>query len=742
MSLTLCSRCQFANSADARTCQGCGFPLGQGEPGQVTELLAPSQERGPQQPDSGRDRLRGRLQALTEGRFRIEGRLGLGGMAAVYLASDLNLGRKVAIKVLLHGVSLEPGMRDRFRREGQAIAMLDHRNIVQVFHVEHHDDLSFYVLEYVRGGSLGDVMEREEGMPVEAVCGWFAQLADALDYAHAKGIVHRDLKPANVLLDPDGNAKLTDFGIARVEGRAKQTATGLLVGTAAYMSPEQWNAQEITAASDQYSLGILLYEMLGGRPPFEGSALSLLRMHAETTPPPISEVRPDCPKALARVIRRMLEKDPARRWPTLESAAVAAGAFHPTDGVVVKPSVKGPERGRSQRTDRTPSRVTAAIRSHPRASAGMGVVLFAVPLTVWGLPEVMSSMTSTRPTTELAEIEGPESVVLMDSIADSLETPMETEPVPVREDRPPSPVRIDGVPEGFSLEIGQRRALTARVLDARGGVLSGTPVSWRSNRPEVVEVDAGSDPPEAIARATGSAVLSVSAGSISTTVDVEVEVGQPSVEIAVDPPFLRLAERATAQLTATVIGGSPGEATVQWTSRVPEVATVDEMGRVTAGQAGQTEIRVVAGGAVRTIEVTVEPAVVPISVADLSTRLSFDAAEELLMGSISFTAVGTVGSPWCAEVEVSRDGVLAETRLIPIDPAAGSSEHSYSISIDQGPLSRQRPRETARMTPQVTLWSQQCPHRTNQEPLGQVTGNDVCLVGRSIGGWVVEDCGR
>jgi serine/threonine-protein kinase len=243
------------------------------------------------------------------GRYRLEERLGAGGMADVWIARDLELDRTVAVKLL--------GPRAdavRFEREARAIASLSHPNICRLFDYGSEDGRPFMVFEYLPGGTLEDRFTSGEPLEDESVQAIAAGLAAGLAHAHEHGLVHRDLKPANVVFDEEGHAKITDFGIARVTGADTLTQEGTLLGTAAYMSPEQASGRQATPASDVYSFGVMLYRMLGGRLPFESrTAVDMLRSHVHETPAPLSALRPDVPPELAAVAERSLAKDPAAR---------------------------------------------------------------------------------------------------------------------------------------------------------------------------------------------------------------------------------------------------------------------------------------------------------------------------------------------------------------------------------------------------------------------------------------------
>jgi tetratricopeptide (TPR) repeat protein/tRNA A-37 threonylcarbamoyl transferase component Bud32 len=253
------------------------------------------------------------------GKYELRERLGRGGMAEVYKAYHPGLNRFVAIKILHPFLADDPDFLGRFQREAQAIAQLHHPNIVQVFDVDSQGDQHYIVMEYLQGQSLKTELDehflRGERLPVERVLELFHALLDAVGYAHARGLIHRDLKPTNVMIEPDGRVVLTDFGIAQMVDAVKLTATGVTVGTPAYMSPEQGQSQPIDARTDIYALGIMLYECLTGQIPFGGdTAAAVLLKHVTAPIPSIREVRPELPEAFESILAKALAKNPTERY--------------------------------------------------------------------------------------------------------------------------------------------------------------------------------------------------------------------------------------------------------------------------------------------------------------------------------------------------------------------------------------------------------------------------------------------
>ena len=267
-----------------------------------------------------------RLREVTRGEYEIERELGRGGMAAVFLARDLALDRKVAIKVMSPALLAGEGMVARFQREAITVAKLDHPHIITIHAVRQVEELHFLVLKFVAGRSLESILHTAGPLPLPIARALLHQVGHALGYAHRRGVVHRDVKPGNILVDIDGNAVVTDFGIAKVAESTTQTQTGAIVGTPAYISPEQCYAETATGLSDQYALGVVAFEMLTGRPPFTGTSFVVMQSHVEAPVPSIRELRPDVPDALEAAIARMLAKKPEDRFPTMAHALAAMEA--------------------------------------------------------------------------------------------------------------------------------------------------------------------------------------------------------------------------------------------------------------------------------------------------------------------------------------------------------------------------------------------------------------------------------
>jgi eukaryotic-like serine/threonine-protein kinase len=269
-----------------------------------------------------------RVGELIADRYELEELVGEGGMSSVYRAHDTVLERSVAIKVLHEHYSSDPEYVERFRREARAIARLAHPNVVTVIDRGEWDDRQFIVFEHVAGENLKSVVERVGAMPVRRAVVLGIQIARALAYAHELEIVHRDVKPHNVLLDPGGAAKVTDFGIARtLDVDEALTQTGTVMGTGQYLSPEQANGGRGDERSDQYSLGVVMYELLAGEVPYSGGNLMAIAMrHVNDPVPSVREHRPEVSPRLDSVVATAMAKSPEDRFPSMQAMVTALEA--------------------------------------------------------------------------------------------------------------------------------------------------------------------------------------------------------------------------------------------------------------------------------------------------------------------------------------------------------------------------------------------------------------------------------
>ena len=325
---------------------------------------------------------------MTVGSYRIIEQVGLGGMATVFKAYDPGTERYVAIKIISPQFAQHPEFRERFRREAKAIANLEHPRIVPVHAFGEEGETAYLVLRYMDTGTLRDLVN-EHPMDLAEASRLIVQIAGALDYAHRNGVIHRDVKPSNVLIDSEGNSYLTDFGIAKiVEATIELTRTGTAMGTPQYMSPEQCRGdKKLTAATDIYSLGVMMYQMVTGRVPFDADTpLAVIHQHLNDPLPPPRQINPEISEAMEKVLLKALAKDPEDRYSTAaEFAAAVSGA------------------GRAAPTERAPVASAAApLPAKPKSESG-GLRRFwwvGASLGALGLIAVLAIGFWSRPRTE------------------------------------------------------------------------------------------------------------------------------------------------------------------------------------------------------------------------------------------------------------------------------------------------------------------------------------------------------
>jgi uncharacterized protein YjdB len=541
-----------------------------------------------------------RLRRATEGEFVIGRELGRGGMAAVFLADELSLDRQVAIKVMSPGLFLSEGMVERFRHEAVTIAHLHHPNIVSVYSVRQAEGLHFFVMRYVQGRSLEQVIQQAGRLPLPVVRSILHQVGSALTYAHRRRVVHRDIKPGNILLDADGNAVVTDFGIAKAAESPSQTMTGALVGTPAYMSPEQCRGAEVSGASDQYALGAVAYEMLAGVPPFSGSTYTVLQAHVEHPPLPLRERLADCPPEVEAAVLRMLAKSPADRFPRIADAMAALGAEPLADDDPLRLELTQLTAATAAASATQPRAPSSAVAPAARGSAVAGIAILPPPAGLevgdsFVLAAIVRGHNGTRlPPASVSWSADPPDVLKLDSGGGPAyavgagstvltATCKGARAVLTVEVSPPRADEIVIEPPEHGIRAGDEIHLEAIARDKRGRLIA-RPVSWQSADPGTATVTGAG---VLLAQAPGLARITAVLDSVRTGIALPV---LPARVAAIHIPERPAAVAGdTFTLTATPVdrwGGPLPDRTVLWSSSDVRVAVVAAGGRVHALRPG------------------------------------------------------------------------------------------------------------------------------------------------------------
>jgi predicted Ser/Thr protein kinase len=341
-----CVHCHTPLPDNSRYCFACGADVSGGAGPASTSNVEVLQQR---------------LQRLIEGKYEIIRLLGKGGMGAVFLAHDLTLEREVAIKVLPPDVAQDEQVVRRFQQEAKTAAKLDHPNIIPIYRVESEGGLNYFVMKYVSGTSLEDVLERRQPLAIDYVQRVLWEAGCALGHAHQRGVVHRDVKPANIIFDHEARVTLTDFGISKaLQAATGFTATGMIIGTPHYMAPEQAKGGSVDGRADQYSLGIVGYRMLTGELPFSGDSMhTILYKHIFEEVPLATTRRADVPDFLATALARALAKEPEQRFATMEEFATAVWPEQPVAAPGRAAAARAPKARRVGTAD-APTEVTSA----------------------------------------------------------------------------------------------------------------------------------------------------------------------------------------------------------------------------------------------------------------------------------------------------------------------------------------------------------------------------------------------
>jgi serine/threonine protein kinase len=631
------------------TCEACGAALA------PTSDVRQAATTGPRQTESDTmwapvvERLRTALAA----EFEIEKALGYGGMAAVFRARELALNRFVAVKVMAPGLLLGDGMLERFRQEAITIANLQHANIIAVHSVRAVEDLYLFVMQYVPGRSLERVLRESGPLTLTSVRAIMYHVGSALDYAHRRGVVHRDVKPANILLDADGDPIVTDFGIAKVAEAPGYTRVGTVVGTPAYMSPEQCMGHDVGPASDQYAVGIVAYEMLAGRTPFTGTGMAMMRAHAGEPPPALRSLRADVPERVEQAVMRMLAKNPEDRFPDLAAAAEAL--------------------------DATPLGALGPVRAEMSALA-------AASHAEISLAEIVRSRkTSAVQSPTPAQASAP---------SRGLGKTVRTAVTSIELDHPSDPI-----------EVGDCIVLHAAARTESGTTVEATRLVWESSNTGVATIDAAG---VVTAKAIGTTTITASAGTVQGTVDLVV-VAPEVASIEIDAPTqVRAGTETTLSAHALDRHGKPMDARIRWVSRNPSVAIVTDGGTISAKRRGVAVIVAESGGTARAVSITVTPppvisvvidGVPPAAVVGTAVRLRSivrtarggtrypEHAVEWTSSDPSVATVaddGTVTArkPGRATISATSEGVRAQVEMTVVTVRA----HSVIVTSPDGPL--------------------------------------------------------
>ena len=506
-------------------------------------------------------------------------------------------------------------------------------------------------MQYIPGRSLDRVLRDHGRLSLTSTRAILYHVGAALDYAHRRGVIHRDVKPANILLDADGDPVVTDFGIAKVAETPGYTRVGTVVGTPAYMSPEQCMGHDVGPASDQYALGIVAYEMLSGQTPFTGGGLALMRAHTDHEPPPLRAARADVPERIETAVMRMLAKRPEARFPDLASAIEALDA-HPLSGL-------GP------------------VRAEMSALAGAAEAETSIA-------EIVRAPRSPAPASQMP------SAPVSDRSARTMRSALES-------------IALTGPAQ--PIEIGDCIVIDAVPRTQSGARATHVRLTWSSSNDDVATVDAAG---VVTAKRVGSVAITASAGSIESTVEIVVVAPHVAAIEIEAPGEIRSGSRATMSARTLDRHGDPIDAPVTWTSRNESVASVTERGTLIAKRRGSAVIVAESGGVARAVTVTITaapvvdividgvPAVLVVGATvllraivraarstddDRSRGVTWNSSDPAI-ATISADGTLTARSPGQTTITATSDGVRGEARVTVVSVRA----HSIVVAPLPSPL--------------------------------------------------------
>lgn len=649
-----CQRCGAPVEVGSLFCGSCGVDVTSPDRDETLEVTTGG---SPKAAGPSRSTMRQMLREATLGEYEILDELGRGGMATVFRAHDISLDRKVAIKVMAPHLLEGEGMAERFKLEARTAAQLSHPHIIPIYAVRESASILFFVMKYVEGRALDEIIARTGQLPIPMVKDILIKVGGALGYAHRRGVVHRDIKPGNVMIDDEGTPIVTDFGIAKVTESAGLTITGTTIGTPSYMSPEQCEAKEVTGASDQYSLGILAFQMLTARLPFEGdSAVTVMYKHCHEDLPPFEDYRPDCPPDVVETVTRMVAKDPAERWPTMEAAIQRLSIGTSSEAYldpIRKELVKAAKEGDFERLAELSTGGESVTPVGGGRTTGSGAA--ATGRRRW--------LTAALAVLVLAGVGG--AIAVMQPWAGDATAGLDGGPVA---GEAASGDGVDGVESG-----GGRLTETGDGGGPGGDAAGGDPGDGAAGG---IPGGAGSELGDGAAgddAAAGTPADAVDEGAAAESDDAPSGGGAPirrmvaDVAISGAPDELRVGE--TVPLGATAVdrdGNAISDASgFEWTSSAPGVATVSADGTVSARGAGATTISVAVDGRRDDVTLTVlETAASSVSVEPASLQMVVGDREQL-----SVEVLGPANEPltgrnvtWTSEARdvasVDADGVV------------------------------------------------------------------------------------